>query len=162
MPDREITPDRKIAYRKNKRIAAQTLLAFFRRNLWWDWYTPTDVAWRIHHALFLATAWHGRKIVGVAMLTGDGRLDVELRVLVVDDDYQRQGIGTHLMNMCMAEAERLQPCMFRLLVPEKRTERYYRRFKFRKHRDTWPMEHAPTARRLQHRVATSRKRRGVA
>lgn len=154
-------PARKITYRKTKRIAAQTLLAFFRRALWWDWYTPTDVAWRVQRALFVATAWHGRKIVGVAMLTGDGRLDAELRVLVVDDDYQREGIGTHLMEMVMVEVERLQPCLFRLLVAEKRIERFYRRFKFRKHHDTWLMEHGPTIRRLHQRVERSRRRRGV-
>jgi len=146
-------PKGRIRYRSSKNIPPRKAHAFFRRAGWWDWYTLAEVRWRLARALYVASAWDGEKMVGLVLLTGDGRLDVELRALVVEEAYRNRGIGSTLMKMAGAKVQKLRPCAFNLSVIERRTARFYRRFGFRQKRGTWLMEHGPTARRLQARVA---------
>ena len=98
-----------IVYKSTKEISPRAALGMHRRTQWWDWYTLSDMKWRIEHALYVATAWKGRKMVGMALLTGDGRIDVNLTLLLVDKPCRGNGIGSSLMNMVLAKVERLRP-----------------------------------------------------
>ena len=149
---------RKITYKRTRHISPGAALAFFTRAQWWDWYNLDDVAWRLRHCLYLASAWHGRKMVGMAMLTGDGRIDVELYALVVDPEYRKLGIGSELMRMVMARIATLRPYLFYLEVPAKRTQKFYRRFGFRQNTRSRLMEHGPTARSYVHELRLARRR----
>jgi hypothetical protein len=62
---------KKIIYKTSKRVSAAGILALFRRNRWREWFTPGDTKDLLHHALFVASAWRGRRAVGVAKLFVD-------------------------------------------------------------------------------------------
>ena len=96
--------DETITYRTDKRIAAGAVGALFKRNEWCHWFTDEDIRWYLHHALSVVSAWRGRRAVGIAVVTGDGRIVMELSTLVVDHEYRGAGIGTALMSMVLEEA----------------------------------------------------------
>lgn len=65
-----------------------------------SWYfTVKDVEWYLANALFVASAWHRRRAVGLAALCGDGRIAIELDTLIVDGKYRGNGVGTALLEM---------------------------------------------------------------
>lgn len=146
-----------ITFKRGKQVPCATLRAFFKRCQWYDWFTRADVEHYLKKALYIATAWHGRKLVGFAALTGDGRNDVFLDSLVVDYTYQRRGIGTVLMKMALAEVKELKPYHFEAQVCDKQTGEFYRRCGFVRNQGTWLLEHKPTADKLRAKVNRIRK-----
>jgi len=149
---------RNITYKQTKRIPVGAAHAFFQRTQWWDWFSRSDAEWRLKHCLYLATAWHGRRMVGMAMLTGDGRIDVELYALVVERFYRRMGIGTTLMKMVMHRVAQLSPYIFYLESLDSRSDKFYRRFGFRCNKRTKLMEHGPTANTVVTQIRQMRRR----
>jgi ribosomal protein S18 acetylase RimI-like enzyme len=147
-----------ITFKCGRQVPYTALRAFFKRCQWYDWFTRADVEHYLKKALYIATAWHGRKIVGFAALKGDGRNDVSLDSLVVDYTYQRRGIGTALMKMALAKVEELRPYHFEAQVCDEQTERFYRRCGFVRNQGTWLLEHKSTADKLRARVNRIRKR----
>jgi GNAT superfamily N-acetyltransferase len=151
------TAQRRIAFRGGKRIPPTAVRAFFKRCQWYDWFTLADVEHYLRKALYVATAWHGQKVVGFAALMGDGRNDVFLDSLVVDYSYQRRGIGTVLMEMTLAKVKELRPYHFQAQVCDKQTERFYKHFGLVTNEGTWLLEHAQTADKLRTKVKRIRK-----
>lgn len=149
--------DAKVTFKSTKRISASAVQALFRRNRWYDWFTLADVGWYLQHALYVVTAWDGTKAVGLAALTGDGRINAWLDTLIVDGEYRSQGIGTSLTERIVARAEQLNPYYFQLDVYQEATERFYAQFGFTKNIGTWLLEHKPTANRLKAKAAKIRK-----
>jgi GNAT superfamily N-acetyltransferase len=149
-------PRTAINLRTTRRVAARAVRDLFRRMQWHDWFTVEDVRWYLDHALYVASAWDARRCVGVAVLDGDGRINTRLDTVVVDEAYQRRGIGTALVKKIMARVERLRPHYMQLDVYQKRTERWYRQFGFVRNKGTWLLEHKPTADRLRARAAAVR------
>lgn len=145
-----------IRLRTSRRISAKAVHDLFLRMQWHDWLTPEDVRWYLDHALYVASAWNGRRCVGVAVLAGDGRINAWLDTIVVDEEYQGRGIGTALVKRIMARVERLRPYYMQLDVYQERTERWYAQFGFVRNKGTWLLEHKPTADRLRARVRSHR------
>jgi GNAT superfamily N-acetyltransferase len=100
---------KKITYKTSKQVSASAVLALFRRNEWREWFTLRDTQDLLHNALFVASAWHGQRAVGIATLFGDGRFYARLDTLLVDSDWRRQGIGTVLIELVMQEVDHLKP-----------------------------------------------------
>lgn len=141
--------DNAIKYRHIKRLSPKAVQRLFRRMQWHDWFTTSDIDWYLRHALYVASAWSGGRCVGVAVATGDGRINAWLDTIVVDEDFQGQGVGTRLTAMVVEHVQRLRPYYFSLDVYQRRTERFYGRFGFVRNRGTWLMEHKPLADRLR-------------
>jgi GNAT superfamily N-acetyltransferase len=141
-----------VVFRKSKSISARAVRALFRRMKWHHWLSESDVAWYLRHALFVASAWAGSRCVGIAIATGDGRVNAWLDTLVVDGPYQGKGIGTELTRTVVERVERQRPCCFGLDVYQRRTEDFYAKFGFVRNKGTWLLEHKPTADRLRSRV----------
>ena len=148
-----------ITYKSTKSISPRAMQALLRRLEWSDWWTLKDIEWYLAHALFVVSAWHGRKLVGVGVLTGDGRINVNLDKLVVDAKYQRQGIGTSLLTRLVSEADRLAPYSFQTDVCEECAERLYKRVGFKKNKGTWLLHHDPTWQRWGPKASEDRKKR---
>ncbi len=149
----------RVAIRTSRRISAKAVRDLFVRMQWHDWLTLEDVRWYLDHALYVASAWDAQRCVGVAVLTGDGRINTWLDTIVVDEEYQGKGIGTALVRKIMARVERLQPYSMMLDVYQRRTERWYTRFGFVRNKGTWLLAHKPTSDRLLACVAAVRGRR---
>lgn len=151
-----------ILYKRSRRIDPVRTRKLFRRTGFQDWLSQADVAWYLRHALFIASAWLGKRCVGVAVLTGDGRISVSLDLLLVDESFRGLGIGSRLMQLVMNRAKRLDPYHMSVQVFERRMERFYGRFDFVRSRGTWLLEHSPTAERLRRNgTALAQKARQV-
>ena len=147
-----------IVFKQTKRIPSRSLQRLFRRMEFSDWLTNRDIEWYLSHALFVVSAWHSRKLVGVGILTGDGRIDVTIDAMIVDEDYQRRGIGTELLTRMIAKTEKLQPYFFQVGACTEMGEALYRRFGFT---DGGPpmLTHGPTAGRWADKANRDRVRR---
>ena len=146
-----------IRFRTVKNVSASAVRALFRRNQWYDWFSVKDVEWYLRHALFIASAWHGRQAVGLAVLTGDGRISIELDTLIVDKNLRGKGIGKTLIEMVVAKAEHLGPYYFKVEVFEKRTENLYAKLGFQPNKGTWLLGHKGTADALRYKVKRLRE-----
>lgn len=149
----------KITYKTVKSISPRSVHAFFRRTEWNDWFTMRDVEWYLESAVFVISAWHGRKLVGIGVLTGDGRIDVQLNALVVEEPYQRQGIGTAMLERIVQKVEAIRPYWFQTDVCDDHTERLYARFGFRPNRGQRLLLHDATCRRWGPKATRDRERR---
>ena len=147
----------RVMLRTTRRISANAVHALFARMQWHDWFTREDVRWYLDHALYVASAWDGRRCVGVAVLDGDGRINTRLDTIVVDEAYQGRGVGTALVRKIMARVERLQPYYMQLDVYQRRTEHWYAQFGFVRNKGTWLLEHKPTADRMRRAVRVARE-----
>jgi GNAT superfamily N-acetyltransferase len=145
-----------VRYERSKRIAVGAVHRLFVRNGWKDWHTRRDTARYIARALFVATAWSGRKAIGMGTLYGDGLFTTSVETLLVDHEFQRRGIGTTLLKMLLEKVDELRPYSFSTDVHLRHTERLYARFGFERHQGSVFLDHAPTVRRF---TALVRKRR---
>jgi len=148
-----------ISYSDRKDLSPRAVQALFRRLEWSDWWTQKDIAWYLEHALRVLSAWRGRKLLGLGTLVGDGRIDVHLSMLIVDEPYQRQGIGTEIVDRLVEEVRQMQPYSFQTDVFSEHAERLYARFGFRRNEGTWLLEHEPTYRRWGPAALAERKAR---
>ena len=53
-----------IAYRDDKALPSRSVQNLFRRLEWSDWFTQRDIDWYLQHALYVLSAWDGRRLVG--------------------------------------------------------------------------------------------------
>lgn len=144
-------------YKTSKMISAPAVSALFRRNGWREWFTPKDTRDLLHHALFVASAWQGRRAAGIATLFGDGRYYARLDTLLVDEPFWRQGIRTRPVQIVMQEVEQLKPHYCEHDTHEDWLVKFYERFGFRVSEGPW-LVHRPTEARL---VAYVGKRRAT-
>lgn len=150
-----------IAFKTTKDISPRALQILFRHNEWSDWWSLADIKWYLSHCLFAVSAWEGLSLVGICVLTGDGRIAVNLDKLLVDMRYRGQGIGKELIRRAVEKAESLRPFYFQTDVYQKSTERIYRRFGFRRNRGTWLLIHDPTDKKWKTKAISDRKKRTV-
>ena len=139
----------RVTIKASKRISVRAVRELLRRNKWHGHFTDEDIRWYVDHALYVVSAWSGRRAIGLAVLTGDGRINTWLDTVIVDEAWRGRGIGTELVSRIVSRVERLKPYYFQLDVYQKRTERFYRRFGFVPNEGTWLLEHNPTAGRLR-------------
>jgi GNAT superfamily N-acetyltransferase len=144
-------PD-KISYSISKRVSPKAVQQLFARNELNSWFSVADTKHYLRKAILVATAWAGRKCVGVAVLTGDGRITAELDVLLVDASFRKQRIGSSLMAKVMAKVEKLRPYHFKVEVHKRSAEKFYMDFGFRKNKGTWLLEHGVAGERLHSKV----------
>ena len=147
-----------VRYERSKSISIGAVHKLFLRNGWKDWHTRRDTKEYVARALFVATAWLGRKAVGIGALYGDGLFTVSIETLLVDQKFRRCGIGSALLKMLIGKAEALRPYSFTTDVHLRFTERLYARHRFQRHKASIYLDHAPTVARV---VALVRKRRAA-
>ena len=121
-------------------IPSSVVRELFVRNQWNDWLSEEDIEWYLGHSHYVASAWDGSHLVGIAVLVGDGRKYLELENLLVDTDYRRKGIATALMTHVMEAVDRAKPYAVKIEVFEEETEAFYRAFGFTRNEGTWLLE----------------------
>jgi len=147
-----------ITFKTTKRISARPVQRLFRRMEFSDWLTLADIEWYLAHAIFVVSAWHGRKLVGVGVLTGDGRINVTIDAMIVDEDYQHRGIGTELLTRMVGKTEALGPYFFQVGTCSEMGEGLYRKFGFAEGGPAM-LNHEPTSRRWTDKANRDRRRR---
>ena len=68
----------------------------------WGVYERDVIVESLPHSLYCVCAFVGTEIVGMARIIGDGGLVYYIQDVIVKPDYQRQGIGTRMMDKVMA------------------------------------------------------------
>lgn len=73
-----------------------------RQRVGWDGYDPGVIARALPQTLYGVCAILDGNIIGMARVIGDGGLVYYIQDVIVDPNYQRQGIGTQMMDRVMA------------------------------------------------------------
>jgi predicted N-acetyltransferase YhbS len=94
----------------------------------------------LKHADLLCTAWDGNLLVGVARSVTDFEYCCYLSDLAVDEKYQKQGIGKHLIELTQS---RLGGKAKIILLAAPKAEGYYGKVGFSQHRSAWVLAQKP-------------------
>ena len=68
----------------------------------WRTYQEGVIEKALPNTLFCVCAYRGEQLVGMARIIGDGGMVYYIQDVIVIPEYQRQGIGTQMMDMIMA------------------------------------------------------------
>ena len=72
-----------------------------RQSVGWGIYERSVVLQALPDSLYFVCAVSDGEIIGMARVVGDGGIAYYIQDVIVKPDYQRQGIGTQLMNKVM-------------------------------------------------------------
>jgi ribosomal protein S18 acetylase RimI-like enzyme len=62
----------------------------------------------IENSLKVLTAWDGNKLVGLIRVVGDNQTIIYIQDLLVRQEYQGRGIGSHLLKRILAEYQAIR------------------------------------------------------
>lgn len=98
-----------IKYFNNKEILPEELHALADTQGWGDSRPIERNTRAIKGSIFIASARHGKRLIGILRLAGDSAYCLHIADFIVHPEYQRQGIGTKLLEMCLeyAKAEKI-------------------------------------------------------
>jgi len=126
-----------IIYRDDADLTPEQVIALYKKSSLGE-RRPVDrvdtFAGMINNADILISAWHGEKLVGVARALTDFTYVTYLADLVVDEDYQQQGIGKQLIEQTQQRTE--PDCMMVLLAAPQAND-YYPKLGFRHNPRAW-------------------------
>ena len=116
-----------IRYLHSKKLEASNIRDLFLSVNWSLGNKPDKLQRAFSHSDKVVTAWDGEKLVGLINTIADGSLTAFIPYLLVNPDYQKQGIGKNLVNMIVSEYE----CYERIvLLTEEDAVDFYTRFGF--------------------------------
>ena len=93
-------------YTATKNIPKEQVLNLYSANGWKSYVNHIDRTVRaIEKALFVYSCWDSDTLVGLIRAVGDGETITYVQDILVLPKYQRQGIGTKLLNECLKEYE---------------------------------------------------------
>ena len=95
-------PSPVITYKDHKEITDSVLLPLYN-DAGWTAYTkePKILESAVRNSLYVLTAWHADKLVGLLRIIGDGLTIVYIQDILVLKSYKRMGIGTKLMEIAL-------------------------------------------------------------
>ena len=75
---------------------------WLRNLVGWRTYQLDVIDKALPHTLYCVCAYFGEKLVGMARIIGDGGMVYYIQDVIVIPEFQRQGIGTLMMDAIMA------------------------------------------------------------
>ena len=75
---------------------------WLRSLVGWRTYQESVIEKALPNTLYCVCAYLGEKLVGMARIIGDGGMVYYIQDVIVIPEYQRQGIGTQMMDAIMA------------------------------------------------------------
>lgn len=87
-----------ITYKDTKEFKAQELQDLFLSVHWVSGYHPEKLVIAMKNSGTVYSAWDGNKLVGLANVLDDGIMSAYIHYVLVDPDYQCNGIGKELIN----------------------------------------------------------------
>ena len=91
-----------ITYSKTRDIPLDDLLRLYSAVEWSSASKPNELRNALTNSHALLTAWDGARLVGLGNAISDGHLVVYYPHLLVDPEYQGNGIGSELMRRLKA------------------------------------------------------------
>lgn len=96
----------KITYSTNRNVSPHGLYALAKTQGWERSRTMKRNIVAIKGSIFIASARHNNKLVGIIRLAGDGSYCLHIAEFIVHPKYQRRGIGRKLLEMCLSFARK--------------------------------------------------------
>ncbi|MDE3001394.1 MAG: GNAT family N-acetyltransferase [Gemmatimonadota bacterium] len=125
-----------IAYSETRDIPLDALLRLYAAVEWSSANKPKELRDALMNSHSLLTAWDGDRIVGLGNAISDGHLVVYYPHLLVDPEYQGQGIGSELMRRLKAIYEGFHQ---HVLIADGRAIDFYEKCGFTRAGKTEPM-----------------------
>lgn len=72
--------------------------AYLRGKVNWTVHALKDFAYALEKSLLVISAYDKKQFVGMGRITGDNKLSFFIQDVIVIPDYQKQGIGTQIVN----------------------------------------------------------------
>lgn len=119
-----------IRYTDERGFTAEQLERLFLSVGWESGKYPEKLKKALDNSAAVFTAWDGERLVGLANSLDDGELTAYVHYLLVDPEYQGQGIGTALLEL-MKKKYADYFCFFLLAEHEDLVD-YYERIGFEK------------------------------
>ena len=125
-----------ITYSKTRDIPLNALLRLYSANEWSSASKPNELRDALMNSHALLTAWDGDRLVGLGNAISDGHLVVYYPHLLVDPEYQGNGIGSELMRRLKAVYEGFHQ---HVLIADGRAIDFYEKCGFTRAGKTEPM-----------------------
>lgn len=116
-----------ITYLYDKEVKTNSIQELFLSVNWLLKDKPEKLQQAFSHSDKVITAWDGDKLVGLINSIDDGSLTAYIPYLLVNPDYQKQGIGKALVRMIISEYESYERIV---LLTEKDTADFYKKCGF--------------------------------
>ncbi|MEA5571111.1 GNAT family N-acetyltransferase [Calothrix sp. UHCC 0171] len=125
-----------ISYSETRDIEAAQIVVLYKVNRWSSVRKPQLLYQALINSHYLVSAWDGKRLVGIGNAISDGHLVVYYPHLLVDPDYQGQGIGTRLVEMLIKKYEGFH---MQILVADNEAISFYEKCGFVKVMNTQAM-----------------------
>ena len=125
-----------ITYSETRDIPLDDLLRLYSAVEWSSANKPNKLREALMNSHALLTAWDGARLVGLGNAISDGHLVVYYPHLLVDPEYQGNGIGSELMRRLKAIYEGFHQ---HVLIADGRAIDFYEKCGFTKAGKTEPM-----------------------
>ncbi len=112
-----------ITYLYDKEVEPNSIRDLFLSVNWSLGDKPDKLQRAFSHSDKVITAWDGEKLVGLVNSIADGSLTAYIPYLLVNPDYQKQGVGKRLVRMIVSEYESYERIV---LLTEKDTVDFYK------------------------------------
>lgn len=126
-----------ITYKHNVEIAIEEAIELYQRSTLGE-RRPIDrldiFEGMLKNADVTISAWHGDRLVGISRALTDFTYVAYLADLAVDQDYQKRGIGKHLIEE--TQKQLAKECMLVLIAAPQANE-YYSKIGFQHHPRAW-------------------------
>ncbi len=110
----------------------------FYNLLEWFAYTKGDQKERLLEAIqnsnYVVTAWSGEKLIGLARCLSDDVSIFYLQDILINPEYQRQGIGRKLLSKCLKRYEHVRTKIL-LTDSEERQKLFYESLGYKNTKD---------------------------
>ncbi len=118
-----------INFSEERNLTVEQILSLYQANNWSAAQKPQILHQALLNSHCLVSAWDGEKLVGVGNAISDGFIVVYYSHLLVDPDYQRQGIGKRIMAILQ---QRYKGFHMQILVADSQAIPFYEKCGFRK------------------------------
>lgn len=125
-----------ITYKMNEPISYHTLNELYE-SVGWSGYTdfPDKMKKLLAGSAFYISAWHSNQLVGLIRAVGDNASILYVQDILVHPDYQRMGIGRHLMESLLDRHVHIRQIVL-LTDDTEKTSAFYRSLKFQSTEET--------------------------
>jgi ribosomal protein S18 acetylase RimI-like enzyme len=116
-----------IEYRDTREFDRDTLRDLFESVHWDSARYPDRLQLAIRNSAMVYSAWDGDRLVGLINALSDGAMTAYFHYLLVHPEYQRQGIGRHLLTLML---EYYRDYYKKALIAEESAVEFYRKCGF--------------------------------
>lgn len=116
-----------LEYKAIKDIDKEKLVELFSSVGWESAKYPDKLYHAIKNSDLVVSAWNRDELVGLISAISDGYINVFITYLLIKPSYQKQKIGTNLMNKV---CEHYKGFRRKILSTEKDKQEYYEKFGF--------------------------------